>query len=143
MARKRKIRELDESEQARLDAEWAFLNATREGMNIFRRKPDGTTYKQAMRFGEELAPGMLGQDRRLINGLKESDQARFYRQQAIAETAIRGRVVLPEELLDKDIAELTRQTNVVSDVDLLENRLAVLEKVRLELPTQGNLQRIR
>jgi len=40
---------------------------------------------------------------------------------------------LPEELLVEDIAELTRQTNVVSDVDLLENRLAVLEKVRLEL----------
>ena len=133
MAKKTSVRELFEWERARLDAEWAFLNATREGMNIFRRKPDGTTYKQAMRFGEEIAPILLGQDRRLINGLKESDEARFYRQKAIAESAIRGHLVLPQELLDEDITELTRQTNVASDVDLLENRLTTLEKVRQEL----------
>ena len=56
-----------------------------------------------------------------------------FRQKAIAESAIRGHLVLPQELLDEDITELTRQTNVASDVDLLENRLTTLEKVRQEL----------
>ena len=35
--------ELDEDQRARLNAEWAFLNATREMLNIARRKPDLTT----------------------------------------------------------------------------------------------------
>jgi hypothetical protein len=50
---------LDEEQRARLDAEWAFLNATREMMNIARRKPDTTTYNQAIYLSEAIAPSVL------------------------------------------------------------------------------------
>ena len=48
--------EFDEDQRVRLDAEWAFLNSTREMMNIARQKPDSTTYNHAMYFGEVMAP---------------------------------------------------------------------------------------
>src|SRR5262249_3964762 len=125
--------ELNEDQRARLDAEWAFLNATREMMNIARRKLDATTYKQAIRFGAAIAPGVLGEERRVIQGLKESVEAQTFRLKALAETRLQGRMVSPLELINKDIDELKSQTEVMPDAELLLSRLTILQKVRQEV----------
>src|SRR4051794_39658449 len=126
-------RDLDEDQRARLDAEWAFLNATREMMNIARRKPDGTTYNQATHLGEAIAPGVMDPNKRLILGLKDSNEARYYRQKALAESELQGRYVSPLEVIEKDIKELTSQASVAPDAEALHSRLTLLKKIRQEL----------
>jgi hypothetical protein len=127
------MREEDEEKRSRLDAEWAFLNATREMMNIARRKPDLTTYNQAIHFGSAIAPSILGEDKRLIHGLKESNEARLFREKALAETTIKGRYVTALEVAEAEIRELNSQVTAVPDAELLQGRLEILKKVRQEL----------
>src|SRR3954470_4212899 len=100
---------MDKRQRDRLNAEWAFLNATREMMNIARRQSDLTTYRQALRFGEAIAPGILGKETRILHGAQESEEAIYYREKATAETARQMREVTALELIDKDIAELGRR----------------------------------
>jgi hypothetical protein len=132
MAERKTTRDLDDYQRARLDVEWAFLNATREGMNIFRRKPNGTTYKQAMRVGIQIAPELLSEERRIIAEPDESIEARTYRHKAVGETEIRNRIVFPTELVDEDIEELEKQ-HAANNSELLESRLTMLQRVRQEL----------
>lgn len=130
---KKKARQLTEEQRDRMDAEWAFINAAREGMNIFRRKPDQTTYKQAARWGEAIAPEVLDPERRIINADRETLEARYYRQQAIAETALRGVMVTPLELIGADIEKLEAMMIVSPEADRVESKLEQLEKVRKEM----------
>lgn len=130
---KKKARQLTETQRDRLDAEWAFINAAREGMNIFRRKPDQTTYRQAARWGEEIAPEVLDPDRRVINPDRESHVARFYRQKSIAESTLHSRIVTPLELISADIESLRTVMVISPDADSVESRLEHLEKIRIEL----------
>jgi hypothetical protein len=125
--------ELDEQQRARLDAEWAFLNATREMMNIARRKPDSTTYNQAIYFGVAIAPSIMGPERRLLHGIKESNEAKLFREKALAETELRQRFVTGHDVLEEEIAALTSQVSAVPDAEMLQNRLAILKKVLQEL----------
>lgn len=133
MTTKRRVRELNEDQRARLDAEWAFINATREGMNIARRKPDQTTYNQAIHLGEVIAPGLMDPHRRLIPGDRESQEAKFFREQAVAESGVRGHVVTALEMCEEAIEKLERQTGIAPEAESLQNRLDLYIKVRQEL----------
>jgi hypothetical protein len=124
---------LDEDQRARLDAEWAFLNATREMMNIARQKPDSTTYNQAIYLGEVIAPSVLGRDKRLLHGIKESAEARLFREKAVAETAIRGKVVTALDVLEEELRSLTTQAVAVPEGEMIQNRLAIVQRVHQEL----------
>jgi hypothetical protein len=125
--------ELDEQQRARLDAEWAFLNATREMMNIARRKPASTTYNQGIYVGAVIAPSIMAPERRLLHGIKESNEAKLSRQKALADTAIRGRLVTGLDVLEEEMAELTSQVTAVPEAEMLQNRLTIVQRVYQEL----------
>lgn len=46
--------------QARLDAEWITLNATREVLKLATNDFNQATYDKALAFGGELYPELLG-----------------------------------------------------------------------------------
>ena len=91
-------------------------------MNIARRKPDQTTYNQAIYFGQAIAPSLMDPHRRILHGIKDSGEAQLIRQRAMAETALKGRYITPLEIVNDDIKELTSQTLVVPDAELLKGR---------------------
>lgn len=127
--------ELSEVERSRLDAEWALVSATREALNIALRREQSVTYRQALNVGEAIAPSVLAKDRRLLRGIKESEEARYYEETARAESAATGREINRMEVLERDIAKMERDIKAVDpdSVTLMKGRLEKLKKVRQEL----------
>ena len=124
---------MEENERLRLNTEWATTNALREIINIARRGDIQATYRHAIALGEDLLPELFDPHKRILEPAAESDNARYYRQKAAAETTRTGRHTTPLELIDEDIRELKAQVDVEPDADLLKSKLETLEKVRSEI----------
>lgn len=71
------------NQEPRLDSEWVALNAFRELLKI-ATKGDGakSTYDQALEFGGEFYPELLGRQSSLLRRERESDTTALYRQRA-------------------------------------------------------------
>ena len=68
---------------SRIDAEWIALNAFR-GLTKIASKGDmaKSTYDNALDFGGELYPELLGPESSVLRRERESDTAKEYRQKA-------------------------------------------------------------
>jgi hypothetical protein len=125
--------DLTEIERARLDTEWALVVASREVLNIALRRDDPTTYRQALNFGAAIAPSVLAYERRVLHGIRESEQARFYAEMADAETKETGNVVTRLEIIEREIEDYEGKINALPNVNLMKRKLAKLELVRQEV----------
>jgi hypothetical protein len=98
-----------------------------------------STYAEALDFGAELYPALLGDDTSILRRATESDTTREYRQRARLKSQVAGSAVRPLELITADIEELDQLLNLAKktkekgQVDQLKNRLKTLKKARDEI----------
>jgi hypothetical protein len=109
--------------------------AAREALNIALRREQPATYRQAINFGAAIAPSVLAPDRRVLRGVKESEEARYYAELAIAESAATGRPITRLEYIEREIVKLEKGIDALPDASLtlMKSRLAVLKRVRQEI----------
>ncbi|WP_120968600.1 hypothetical protein [Comamonas sp. lk] len=126
---------------SRIDSEWIALNAFR-GITRIASKGDMTksSYENALNFGGELYPELLGPDVSVLRRDRESDIAKEYRQRAILLTIKRNEVVDPINLIEIDINEIKDLLSIAeknrSDrarVDQLKKKLAQLASAEQEM----------
>lgn len=127
--------------ESRLDAEWVALNAIRELTKI-ATKGDArkSTYDNALEWGGELYPDLLGADASILRRERESDTAKEYRQKARLKSIKSGTDISPKFLIKQDIDDLTdllsvakREKQERTKVDQLKRKLANLVEAEKEL----------
>ncbi|MGA9768197.1 MAG: hypothetical protein WBV94_04100 [Blastocatellia bacterium] len=129
------------SQESRIDSEWVVVSAFREFLKIATKGDLAkSTYDDALEFGGELYPALLGREASLIRRARESDTTKEYRQRAMLRTQKSGETVTPLELLLPDIDELEDLLKVAAQnrkdrgrVDQLKRRLKVLHNAQDEL----------
>lgn len=124
---------------SRLDAEWVVLNALRETRRLATRGTE-STYDQALAFGAELLPALLGPEVSLIKKARESETVREFKQKAKAESNLEGRDVAPEELLQKELVYHKKllEAKASGRMDQVQRRLKSLSAALMELlPQEG------
>jgi hypothetical protein len=126
---------------SRLDAEWVTLNAVR-GMVKIAANGDlaKATYDNALEFGGELYPAMLGADSSILRRERESDTVKEYRQKAQLKSIKQAKDITALSLLQADIAELKDLLEISKSnkkerakTDQLKRRLAILAAAEAEL----------
>lgn len=127
--------------ESRLDSEWVALNAIR-GLTKIAAKGDArkSTYDNALEFGGELYPALLGADASILRRERESDTAKEYRQKAQLKSIKGGIEITPTALIRQDIDDLNDLLNVAklekkerTKVDQLKRKLANLVGAEKEL----------
>ncbi|MBR7791329.1 hypothetical protein KDM87_01865 [Undibacterium sp. FT147W] len=125
----------------RLDAEWVTLNAVR-GMVKIAANGDlaKATYDNALEFGGELYPALLGADSSILRRERESDTVKEYRQKAQLKSIKQAKEVTALTLLQADIAELKDLLEISrsnkkerAKTDQLKRRLAIFVSAEVEL----------
>lgn len=127
-------------ETARINAEWIVLNAFR-GVTKIAAKGDlrKTTYDNALEFGGELYPALLGPDASILKRERESDLVKEYRQRARAKSSLQGREITAIDLLRTDIEEYKtlieheRRSSNKEKSDLLKKKLTSLIEAEKEI----------
>ncbi|QDV70631.1 hypothetical protein Poly24_43570 [Rosistilla carotiformis] len=126
-------------EQSRLDSEFVTLNAVRE---LIRLATDGdarkSTYDQALEFGAQICPKILGDDS-LLKKHRESDMVRKYRQKARAMSVQSNAKVEALGLVRNDIKEyesLVKAGGQKKDVDRLQKELVDMKRAEEALNPQ-------
>jgi hypothetical protein len=126
---------------ARIDAEWVTLNAVR-GMVKIAANGDlaKATYDNALQFGGELYPALLGPDASIIRRERESDTVKEYREKAQLKSIKQGKQVTALALLQADIAELKDLLEISKSnkkeqakTNQLKRRLALFAAAEAEL----------
>jgi hypothetical protein len=85
---------------SRIDSEWVALNAFRELLKLATKGDmSKSTYDDALEFGGQLYPALLGQEVSLLRRARESDTTKEYRQRARLLSQKRGTAVDPLDLL--------------------------------------------
>ena len=88
----------------RIDAEWVALSAFRELLKLSTKgNMSKSTYAEALDFGAELYPALLGGDSSILRRATESDTTREYRQRARLKSQAAGKSIQPLDLLGPDI----------------------------------------
>lgn len=113
---------------ARLDAEIMGATAIKEVMEIAGRKP--FAFREALNVGEELVPPLFSKEDSLLQREYQSRDERLYRDQAEAESALAKKVVLPSELVQREITRLERLAGVTGDPNSIDRELQKLEKLQ-------------
>jgi hypothetical protein len=129
------------NQESRIDSEWVALNAFRELLKIATKgDASKSTYNEALEFGGELYPNLLGRESSLLRRVRESDTTTLYRQRARLRTQKTGTSVTPLELLLPDIDEIedlldvgARNKEDRGRVDQLKRRLKMLRTSQDEL----------
>ncbi len=125
----------------RLDAEWVTLNAVR-GMVKIAANGDlaKATYDNALEFGGELYPAMLGADSSILRRERESDIVKEYRQKAQLKSIKQAKDITALSLLQADIAELKDLLEISKSnnkerakTDQLKRRLTIFVAAEAEL----------
>lgn len=126
---------------SRIDSEWVALNAIR-GLTKIATKGDArkSTYDNALEFGGELYPELLGADASILRRERESDIAKEYRQKARLKSIKSSTNISPVYLIKQDIDDLNdlfgvakREKQERTKVDQLKRKLANLVEAEKEL----------
>lgn len=126
---------------SRINAEWVFLNAIR-GVTKIAAKGDlrKTTYDNALEFGGEIYPELLGPDASILKRERESDLVKEYRQRARVKSSQQGVKIEALSILQADISEyqglVEYERNNKNDrgkVDQLKRKLATLLEAEKEI----------
>lgn len=127
-------------QENRIDSEWIALNAFRELLKISTKGDLAkSTYDDALNFGAEMYPALLGKENSILRRVRESDTTKEFRQKARLKSEKHGRVVMPLELLlpeiedHEDLIKIARSSKDRSRVDQLKGRLKTLIAARDEL----------
>jgi hypothetical protein len=107
--------------------------AARGVLDIALRREQPATYRQAINFGAAIAPSVLGRERRVLAGVKESEDARYYEELAAAESAANQIPITRLEYIEREIAKLEKGINALPDVTLMKSKLEALKRVRQEI----------
>jgi hypothetical protein len=128
------------NQESRIDSEWVALNAFRELLKLSTKGDlSKSTYGDALAFGGQLYPALLGRETSVLRSVRESDTTKEYRQRARLQTQKTGKNVAALELLLQAIEELEDLLKVASQkqdrgrVDQLKNRLKILKASKDEL----------
>jgi hypothetical protein len=98
------------------------------------RRETATTYRQAINFGEVVAPSLLAKENRILLGARESKDARLYAELALAESARTGVPTTREEFIRRRIAQLREGIETSQlELGLAELELERLQRVLLEI----------
>ncbi|MBA4286741.1 MAG: hypothetical protein C0434_14540 [Xanthomonadaceae bacterium] len=131
---------IDLLQDQRVDAEWMALSAFRDLLKLSTKgSMTKSTYAEALDFGAQLYPALLGNESSVLRRATESDTTQEYRQRARLKTQAAGRPIHPLELIAADIAEIdqlldvAKRTKEKGRVDRLKNRLKTLKNARDEL----------
>lgn len=132
--------------ESRIDAEWVALSAFREILKVSTKgNASMSTYAEALEFGEELYPALLGKESSLLRRSIESDITREYRQRAQLKR-LSGTNVTASDLLAIDIEELdqllflAKRERVKDRVDQLKKRLKSLRGAQAELSPERHTE---
>lgn len=121
----------------RIDAEWVAVSAFRDLLRLGARGDyKKATYNNALNFGGELYPELLGPDTSLLRREREGDTAGEFRQKAKGLSAKRGVEVRALDLVQAEIHEYRDLVNLEVDkskVDKLKRRLNQLIGAEKEL----------
>lgn len=126
---------------SRINAEWVVLNAIR-GVTKIATKGDmsKSTYNNALEFGGEIYPDLLGADASILQRERESDLVKEYRQRARVKSSQLDVKVEALTLLQADISEYRglieyekQNKRNKGKVDLLKRRLGVLIEAEKEI----------
>lgn len=136
---------LNESEQARLDAEWSTLNAVRELVKLATNGDSSkSTYNHALELGSIICPELLGSDVSLIHQDRMSELTKEYIQRAALASIRDKKSIPPLDLVAKDIEEYESLLKVAKEsknkekIDKLTRRLKSLYQTQAELDTEKN-----
>ena len=129
------------TDQSRIDAEWVTLNAFRGFIQIASKGDmSKATYDNALEFGGELYPELLGRDASILRRSRESDMAKEYRQRARIRSIKEGIEISPLAMLETDAQEIKELLDIASSsekgrekVDQLKRKYKLLLSVRDEL----------
>ena len=133
-------------ENKKLDAEWITLDAFR-GLTKIASHGDmeKSTYDAALELGGELYPELLGPEVSILKSERESDTTKEYRQKARLKSIKTSSPVTPLSLVISDIEEhedlleiAKQEKDKKQRVDLLQRRLATLNKARKELEPRAH-----
>lgn len=95
------------SEETRIDSEWLALNAFRELLKIATKGDMAkSTYDEALEFGGELYPELLGAQTSVLRRVRESETTKEYRQRAMLMSRKAGVEVLAVDLVATQIEEI-------------------------------------
>lgn len=137
----------ESSPEQRIDAEWVAISAFRDLLKLATKGDSSkSTYAEALDFGAELYPALLGAESSLLRRASESDTTREYRQRAHLKSQATGTTIQPLELIAPDIAELeqllavAKETKEKGRVDQLKNRLKTLKSARDQLDPQAHTE---
>lgn len=121
----------------RVDAEWLAVSAFRDLLRLGARGDyKKSTYNNALDFGGDLYPELLGPDTSLLRRQRESDTAGEFRQKAKGLSAKQGVNVSALDLIRAEIEIYKDLVNAEADkskVDKLKRRLNQLLRAEQEL----------
>lgn len=114
----------------RLDTEWVTLNAIREMLGISLKGTISPTYNQALNFGRAIAPSIFDSDKSLLGKEKDPPLVEEYKQRADGLSQIRGEMIEPLALLDKDIETHELLARTSGERDQIWRKLQILRNIR-------------
>ncbi|MGZ4957226.1 MAG: hypothetical protein ACXWAT_13130 [Methylobacter sp.] len=128
------------TQNSRIDSEWVALNAVRELLKM-ATKGDmrKSTYANAMEFGGDIYPDLMGLDVSVLRREQESDTVKEYRQRARLKSLKTAEKVEPLILISseiseiEDLLEIAKQESSRERVDQLKRKLAQLRSAKEEL----------
>lgn len=135
------------TQDPRVDAEWLMINAVRELLKM-ATKGDirKSTYNNAMEFGGEIYPDLLGPDVSLLRRERESDTAKEYRQRARLKSLKTGENIDPLSLIVTDIFEIEDLLQIAKmessreRVDQLKRKLNLLNYAKDDLSPEKHTE---
>lgn len=127
-------------QEQRIDAEWVALTAFRDILKLSTKGSiSKSTYAEALDFGAELYPALLGHETSVLRRAVESDATKEYRQRARLKSQVSGTTISAADLLNIEILEIEQLLNAAKAtrekgrVDQLKSRLKTLKNARQEL----------
>ena len=120
-------------DRSHLNTDWAMANAFRELIKIARRGSVEATFRQAIALGEELLPDHFTPEKRMLDGARETQNARYIRQLAEAQSVREGRDVLPTEVAEELISKERGNALLNPEGELIQTKLNALQLTLEEL----------
>jgi hypothetical protein len=126
---------------ARLDIEWLAANALRDALGIAIPGIQPPGFEDTLNIGEQIAPLLFGRNVSLVRRLLADVAVREYQERADAESQLKGLVVDPLDIVDREIKGFEELLAARGEKEQIKRRLRFLRSVRQKLikePTSEN-----
>lgn len=102
-------------EDSKKDIAFNIVAAVREAIDIANKKAGPPTYEQTLQILHDIEPNLYEFCNEQLKNKNENEMARLFKERAAVETLKEGRIITPEDLLEKEIknyAELRNQEGI-------------------------------